>query len=197
MSRKTKPELDAPDDEAVELDEQTDDVDDLDDADLDDADADPAPAKRASKDSKSKDSGSKDSGSKNGTTKRGAKKSRSTSGRGSGKSGASKSALVSGGKRPGKGGKAPRAIKPVRVSSEKPWGTIALFGVVAVLFVSIVGYTSYLAWYSAKSPAERANMISGVTDYSEKVGKAGQHPEGDLKYDMSPPVGGPHNAVWQ
>ena len=121
-----------------------------------------------------------------------------SAGKGSGSSSASKSAFVSGGKRPtGKGASGRRPIKPVKVASDKPWGTIAMFAAVGVAFVAIVGYTGYQAWYNAKSPQEQALLISGVTDLSKKVGKSGQHDPKDLTYDVSPPVGGPHNQNWQ
>jgi len=130
--------------------------------------------------------------------KSGSKSATKQAGKGSG-SGASKSAFVSGGKRPaGKaGGAGRRPVKPVKVASDRPWGTIALFALVGVLFVAIVGYTGYQAWYNAKTPQEQAQMISGVKDFSEQVGKAGEHDTKDLSYDVTPPVGGIHNPTWQ
>ncbi len=181
MTRKTNPELD----------EQSEEVLDLDEADTD-SDSD-QPSRKPSR-----------SGS--GTTKRAAAK-KTARGRATKSSGSksassgSKSAFVSGGKRPAaKGGKSGRRpVTPVKVSAQRPWGTIAMFTVVGLLFVAIVGYTGYVAWYSAKSPAERADMISGVKDYSSKT-KAWtqpQHKAGKLKFHTSPPVAGTHNPIWQ
>src|SRR5919198_2874482 len=173
MTRKTKPELD--DEDVLESEE------------LDDAEAE----KPTRKPSRSGSDASKRAAGKKATP---AKSNR-------GKSGGSKSVFVSSGKRPAtKGGKSGRRpITPVKVSAERPWGTIALFTVVGVIFFAIIGYTGYVAWYSAKTPQERANMISGVKDYTAKA-KAWttpQHKAGKLTFHTSPPVAGTHNPIWQ
>ncbi|MGH3737433.1 MAG: DUF3105 domain-containing protein, partial [Micromonosporaceae bacterium] len=193
MSKKTKPEVD----EDVDLDLDDVDLDDADlDADPDEADLDDA----GDDDAKPRLSKKSDTAAKKAT--------KSTSRRGA-KSRSSQSAFVSGGKRPGgksggksggrgSGGRGGRGtFTPVRVASQRPWGTIALFGLVGVLFVGIVGYTFYQSWINDLTPKERAMRIDGVKDYTAKVGKAGDHKEGVLTYEQTPPVGGPHNATWQ
>ncbi len=116
--------------------------------------------------------------------------------------GKGKSSGKSGGKgtTPGKsGGKGARPITPVRVSSAKPWGTIAMFTVVGLIFVAIVGYTGYQSWYNSRSVSEQVALIDGVKDYrsDKSVDLGRRHKDTDLKYEMSPPVGGDHNTTWQ
>ncbi|MGH3716187.1 MAG: DUF3105 domain-containing protein [Micromonosporaceae bacterium] len=185
MSKKTNPEVD----EELDLDDAGDDAEDALDLDeVDDADDEPAPAKRPAKKSGS-------------TSKRPTK---SASRRNAGKSG--KSAFVTGGKKPGgkpaksgRGGRGGRGghLAPVKVAGNRPWGTIALFTVVILLFTGIVGYTFWEAYKNDLTPQERANLISGVKDYSSKVKGAGDHKPGDLTYPQKPPVGGTHNGIWQ
>ena len=60
--------------------------------------------------------------------------------------------------------------------------------------------TAFLAGFAALVivDARQKSMSSppeGVQTYD--VGPAGQHTEGEVDYDQSPPVGGPHNPVWQ
>lgn len=184
MSKKTNPEVD----DELDLDADEDPADDLADLDdpVDDADDEPAaaPAKRPAKKSGSKKSASR-----------------------RGKSGSTQSAFVTGGKRPagksggrsvGKGGRG--HIAPVKVAGDRPWGTIALFAVVGLLFVGIVGYTGWQAYVNDLTPQERARLISGVKDYTDDVKKEMgnvQHKDGNLEYPLKPPVGGTHNGSWQ
>jgi len=64
-------------------------------------------------------------------------------------------------------------------------------GAVIVLFVG--GFIA-LAVLDA-----RQKSASGAPDdvKTYDVGAAGKHTEGDVDYEQSPPVGGPHNPVWQ
>ncbi|GHJ05987.1 hypothetical protein TPA0907_03540 [Micromonospora humidisoli] len=99
------------------------------------------------------------------------------------------------------GGKGPRKpITPVKVSQGRSWGPIALFVAVGVLAVSIIGYGAYAAFQGSKSWEQRAAEIDGIVDFREKDPKlvqGGQHQQGAIKYDVLPPVAGPHNPAWQ
>ncbi|MFJ6198527.1 DUF3105 domain-containing protein [Micromonospora sp. NPDC092111] len=99
------------------------------------------------------------------------------------------------------GGKGPRKpITPVKVGQGRPWGPIALFVAVGVLAASIIGYGAYAAFQGSKSWEKRAADIDGIVNFREKDKKlvqGGQHQQGAIKYDVLPPVGGPHNPAWQ
>ena len=64
------------------------------------------------------------------------------------------------------------------------------FGVLAVLVVLGAGWWGYGQWQTAKV-SEDVQQYFGVSDF------AGLHESGDILYEQVPPVGGPHNAVWQ
>ncbi|MCX4470283.1 DUF3105 domain-containing protein [Micromonospora sp. NBC_01655] len=107
------------------------------------------------------------------------------------------------GPRPAAGGKGkgPRKpIAPVKVSQGRSWGPIALFVAVGVLAASIIGYGAWAAFQGSKPWEKRAAGIDGVVDYREKepeLVKGGNHQQGAVKYTVTPPVAGPHNAAWQ
>ena len=69
--------------------------------------------------------------------------------------------------------------------------TYIIIGLIAAAFLA--GFAALVIvdarQKSMSSPPE------GVQTYD--VGPAGQHTEGDVDYDQSPPAGGPHNPVWQ
>ncbi|MDQ3863511.1 MAG: DUF3105 domain-containing protein [Actinomycetota bacterium] len=69
--------------------------------------------------------------------------------------------------------------------------TYLIVGACIVLFVA--GFIA-LAVVDA-----RQQSASGAPDdvKTYDVGPAGRHTEGDVDYEQSPPVGGPHNPVWQ
>jgi Protein of unknown function (DUF3105) len=59
---------------------------------------------------------------------------------------------------------------------------------------------AFLAGFAALVIVDaRQKSMSGPPDgvRTYDVGPAGQHTEGEVDYDQSPPVGGPHNPVWQ
>jgi len=103
----------------------------------------------------------------------------------------------------GKGGGPRKPISPVKVSQGRNWGPIALFTVVGLLAVAIIGYGSWAVYDNGMSWSERAARIDGLENWRKKdpTGmKSGDHKVGPVDYSkmaMSPPVGGPHNQNWQ
>ncbi|MEO3778787.1 DUF3105 domain-containing protein [Micromonospora sp. B11E3] len=99
------------------------------------------------------------------------------------------------------GGKGPRKpIAPVKVSQGRSWGPIALFTAVGVLAAAIIGYGAWAAFQGSKPWEDRAADIAGIVNYREKnkeLTQGGNHQQGSIKYDILPPVAGPHNAAWQ
>ncbi len=64
------------------------------------------------------------------------------------------------------------------------------FGVLALLVVLGASWWGYGQWRQAK-------VSDDVTRYFGAGDFAGLHKDGDILYEEVPPVGGPHNAVWQ
>ncbi|MFI5837569.1 DUF3105 domain-containing protein [Micromonospora sp. NPDC051300] len=116
------------------------------------------------------------------------------------KAGAGKPGAGKGGPRPGAGGKGRKPVTPVKVSQGRSWGPIALFAAVGVLAVAIIGIGAWSVYQGAQPWQKRADAINGIVDLRKKdkdLLKGGQHQPGTLKYEQSPPVGGPHNQAWQ
>ncbi|GHJ14535.1 MULTISPECIES: DUF3105 domain-containing protein [unclassified Micromonospora] len=116
-----------------------------------------------------------------------------------GKAGATK---PGGGKGPraGAGGKGRKPVTPVKVSQGRSWGPIALFVAVGVLAVGIIGIGAWAVYQGAQPWQKRADAIDGMVDFRKKdknLVKGGNHQPGAIKYDVSPPVAGPHNQAWQ
>lgn len=115
-----------------------------------------------------------------------------------GKAGAGKRAGTA---RPATGGKGPRKpVTPVKVSQERAWGPIALFVAVGVLVTAILGYAALAVFEGSKAWEDRAAAIEGIVNYREKdkqLIEGGDHRKGSVKYDILPPVAGPHNDSWQ
>ena len=129
---------------------------------------------------------------------------------GQGKGGTGKGGAGKGGPAKSGGGKGRKPIAPVRVAQQRNWGPIALFTAAAVLAVAIIGFA---VWQVVKKTnennvddtawQERAAAIPGVSNYLQsnpewfQVGADGNHRNGLITYEASPPVGGVHNPVWQ
>lgn len=92
-----------------------------------------------------------------------------------------------------------RKVKPVTVSTPKPWGIIGAFVGVAVLAAGIIGYGAFASWQGTRPWADRLTNLSGVTDYQAQkpAWLTNKHASGPLKYPVSPSVGGDHNGAWQ
>ncbi len=98
----------------------------------------------------------------------------------------------------GGGGRPP--ITPVKVSQGRPWGPIALFTIVGLLAVGIIGFGVWEVFKPVQSWQDKAAAIQGIVNYKKTEPdylKAAQHQYGPIQYKQSPPVGGPHNPNWQ
>jgi len=74
---------------------------------------------------------------------------------------------------------------------QTPWGLIVATVLIVVLAVGVIGY----AVSQNRSKADYANpdKIPGIT---HKTFTGGDHKTGVISYAESPPIGGPHAAVW-
>jgi hypothetical protein len=119
-------------------------------------------------------------------------KAAATGGKGGAKPGAGKTAG---------GGKGPRKpVAPVKVQPGRSWGPIAMFAAVAVIALGIIGYGGWAVYQGARSWEDRASDIDGLINYRESdpgLMEGGKHQTGAIKYDINPPVAGPHNNNWQ
>jgi hypothetical protein len=100
-----------------------------------------------------------------------------------------------GASRGGKGGR--KAPPPMMIAKPKPWGLIGLTMVVVLFAAGVIGYAVFRVNESAgetpQALADRAKQMEGVT-YIEYPG--GEHNDGTITYDQSPPFGGQHANAW-
>ena len=114
------------------------------------------------------------------------------------KAAASKAAASGGKGGGGKGGGRP-PVAPVKVNQPRPWSAIALFAVVGLVAVGIIGFGVYEAFKPGYDWRKDAQSIQGIVDYNKTdptLVKSGQHQWGPITYKQSPPVAGPHNYSW-
>jgi hypothetical protein len=101
----------------------------------------------------------------------------------------------------GGGGKGPRKpVAPVKVSQGRNWGPIALFVAVGVIAIGIVAYGGWAVYKGSEPWNEQVAGMTGLTNFREErpdLMEAGKHQVGPIKYDINPPVAGPHNGAWQ
>jgi Protein of unknown function (DUF3105) len=106
-----------------------------------------------------------------------------------------------GGRPSGGGGKGPRKpVTPVKVSQGRNWGPIALFVAVGVIAIGIVAYGGWAVYKGSEPWNEKVEGMTGLTNFREQrpdLMEGAQHQVGPIKYDISPPVAGPHNGAWQ
>jgi hypothetical protein len=141
-----------------------------------------------SKPAESKLAGSKAAGSKAAGSKAAASK------------GAARPAAKAVGARPAAKGGGRRPIAPVRVSQGRNWGPIALFGVVILIAVGIIGFAGWKVYESALTVSDKVGAVDGAKNFRKSdpnLVKAAQHQSGPIKYGQNPPVAGKHNADWQ
>lgn len=80
--------------------------------------------------------------------------------------------------------------RPRRVGNERSWGPIIIGAAVAAIIAAFIVVVA-LDFRSGAA----GGPPGGVQDID--VGEAGQHTEGAVDYDQSPPAGGEHNPTWQ
>lgn len=85
-----------------------------------------------------------------------------------------------------------------QVRRPKPWGWIAVYGVLAVVVFAGLGYAVYLS-NRTDTPQGGVTAIPDVVDYrtTDPGSLTRNHKPGVLSYKVHPPVGGDHNATWQ
>jgi hypothetical protein len=92
-----------------------------------------------------------------------------------------------------------RRVAPVKVQQDRNWGPIALFGVVGLVAVAIIGFAGYQVYMNGLTWQQRADKINGIIDYHKTDPKSleyEQHTWGPIKYKYNPPSGGTHNPNW-
>ncbi|GIG60932.1 hypothetical protein Lfu02_53040 [Longispora fulva] len=104
----------------------------------------------------------------------------------------------------GKGAKGAKgkSFAPVKVNQQKNWGSIAMFTIVGLIVVGIIGYGTVQAIQGSKTWEEKARGIDGIVDWhktneKELAAGNGNHVQGLVKYFATPSVGGNHNGIWQ
>ncbi len=102
--------------------------------------------------------------------------------------------------RPAAKGGGRRPITPVKVSQGRNWGPIALFSVVILIALGIIGFAGWKVYETGLTVADRVERIDGAVNWRERdpaLVKAAQHQAGPIKYEQNPPVAGKHNNDWQ
>jgi hypothetical protein len=88
----------------------------------------------------------------------------------------------------------------MKVGRDRNWGVIATFVAVGVIAAGLIGYAFWAQRDSAGvSWEEEAAAIEGIVNYRETNPDmlTNSHIAGPQQYEVTPPVGGNHNAIWQ
>jgi hypothetical protein len=72
-----------------------------------------------------------------------------------------------------------------------PWGAISFYGVIALVALSAVAYAAIDAGLGRSADNSK---ISGLREFGDLKQ---DHTTAAVQYPQSPPVGGPHDPVWQ
>ena len=103
--------------------------------------------------------------------------------------GSSRSGAGAGGR--GKGG---RNRPPTNVvAQQRPWGLIAAAIAVVVFAAAVITYAVIEVRKADESKVESIDEIAGAVVYDYD---GGQHDDGPIEYEQSPPVGGMHANMW-
>lgn len=89
---------------------------------------------------------------------------------------------------------------PNRAQSKKivnqrqtPWGLIIATVLIVVLAVGVIGYALHQGKKKGSTASGNPDKIAGI---SHVTFSGGEHVNGVIKYEQSPPMGGPHAPVW-
>jgi hypothetical protein len=82
---------------------------------------------------------------------------------------------------------ASRAGRQAHLKSTTPWGAIAFFGVIAAVAVGAIAFAAL-----QRNPGEA--KLTGVQEVRDLKR---DHTSAAVRYAENPPVGGPHDPVWQ
>ncbi len=75
---------------------------------------------------------------------------------------------------------------------QTPWGLIISTVLIVALAVGVIGY----ALHQGKKGSSAAGSPDKIVGISHVSFPSGNHANGVIKYDQSPPMGGPHAPVW-
>ncbi len=90
---------------------------------------------------------------------------------------------------------APNRAQSKKIVNQRqtPWGLIIGTVLVVVLAVGIIGYAVSKGSKKSDSASNNPDKIAGVV---HKSFPSGDHVNGVIKYNESPPMGGPHAPIW-
>jgi hypothetical protein len=97
---------------------------------------------------------------------------------------------ASAGKKGGPGSKQAQSKKIVN-QRQTPWGLIIATTVIVLLAIGVIGYA-----VSSGKKSSSANSPDKIAGIVHKSFPSGNHENGVIKYDESPPMGGPHAPIW-
>jgi hypothetical protein len=80
------------------------------------------------------------------------------------------------------------------VAQQRPWGLIAAALVVVVFAVAVIWYAVGAVDKANADKITSVSQISGIQTFKYAAGQS--HVNTPVKYDQSPPVGGPHDPQW-
>jgi hypothetical protein len=124
-----------------------------------------------------------------------AARSEARGGSGRSASGSASRTAAKGTARPG-GGKGGRTRPPTQVVTQqrKPWGLIAGAVAVVVFATAVITYATIQVRKANEDRITSVDEIAGVQTFEYAKGQ--EHVTTPVQYTESPPVGGPHDAVW-
>jgi hypothetical protein len=66
--------------------------------------------------------------------------------------------------------------------------------IIGAIFVLVAGLVVYAVWQTISARTASSQPIEGLETFPNL---SGDHVDGVVNYEQTPPVGGPHNAIWQ
>jgi hypothetical protein len=80
------------------------------------------------------------------------------------------------------------------VTAQRPWGLIAAAIAVVVFATAVITYAVVQVNKAEAMRVDAVEEIEGVEVFDYAVGQ--KHVTGEVEYEQTPPVGGPHAGVW-